>query len=249
MSSAHCHACIREDSCSPTCSNLGIHRQVERVKGCGWRASVFTKHRTLILSTYRPIFRTMTTFDLPAYQVSLLHGFLPEEPLRPLRHPQYRHWEAVSADLPRLIRTRTVQQAILNLPIVGIDQLQDENDWRRAYSVLAFLAHAWIWGSGVRPNEASANAYHVQRGTNDYLVSTDCTAVCFHPLSRCIFTLRCPTYRYLFCIGHVQLDGRPGIRLGRSVQDQIVEQLHGTGGRRVVLHDISRHRAAGRAVH
>ena len=92
-------------------------------------------------------------YDLSRYHVSLEHGFLPLIPLTRLPTPHYDEWEAILADLPRLIRTRQIGAAIERLPVLSLEYLVTENDWRRAHTALAFLAHSWVWGSGVLPNE------------------------------------------------------------------------------------------------
>ena len=81
------------------------------------------------------------------YDVSLRHGFLPSElPLERLSEKYYSRWEAIVANLQRLILTRRLRGVVDALPILSTGYLRTEPEWRRAYSILGFIAHAYIWG-------------------------------------------------------------------------------------------------------
>ncbi|KAF2424237.1 Indoleamine 2,3-dioxygenase [Tothia fuscella] len=84
---------------------------------------------------------------LSDYDVSALHGFLPTDP--PCDHlsdPYYRHWESIMRNLQALISTKRLRAVIDKQPILYTDFLHTEAEWRRAYSILGFMAHAYIWG-------------------------------------------------------------------------------------------------------
>lgn len=91
---------------------------------------------------------------LDEFRVSYETGFLPinttnrKVPLHRLSNPYYSPWEDVISDLPQLIQTGEIRQRVLDLPVLSIDCLgtDDEAEWQRAYLVLAFLTHAYIWG-------------------------------------------------------------------------------------------------------
>lgn len=92
---------------------------------------------------------------LERYAVSLKHGFLPGTvPLQRLEDPYYSPWEKIAGSLPRYIQIERIRHAVESLPILSTTNLRCEQEWRRAYVVLAYLAHAYIWG-GERPNEVS----------------------------------------------------------------------------------------------
>ncbi|KAL9096030.1 MAG: hypothetical protein Q9165_001552 [Trypethelium subeluteriae] len=81
------------------------------------------------------------------YDVSLHHGFLPSDiPLERLPGLCYNKWEAIVKNLQALILSRRLRGVVEALPVLSTDYLQSEPEWRRAYSVLAFIAHAYIWG-------------------------------------------------------------------------------------------------------
>ncbi|KAE8149020.1 Indoleamine 2,3-dioxygenase [Aspergillus avenaceus] len=85
--------------------------------------------------------------SLDDYNVSLQNGFLPHSPpLKVLANPYYWPWEHIVRDLPAHIQFRTIRQAVEELPVLATDQLQGEPEWRRAYLLLAYLTHAYIWG-------------------------------------------------------------------------------------------------------
>lgn len=91
--------------------------------------------------------------DLSSYQVSPKTGFLPETPPRRLRGPQLERWEETARRIPELIKSGQLASAVDELPSFPLNELEDEGDWRRAYSVLGFLANAYLWGSAPQPTE------------------------------------------------------------------------------------------------
>lgn len=90
--------------------------------------------------------------DLKEFEVTE-HGFLPAgQPLARLSSPYYTPWEDLAVKIPQLIQTRTIREEIQQLPILSTAKLHREEEWRRAYVLLAFLTHAHIWG-GTQPEE------------------------------------------------------------------------------------------------
>ncbi|KAF4125966.1 indoleamine 2,3-dioxygenase [Geosmithia morbida] len=80
------------------------------------------------------------------YDVSPLHGFLPETlPLTRLPDPYYNKWEAIVGNLQALILSRRLRVVIHNLPVLSTIGLEHETEWRRAYSLLCFMLHGYIW--------------------------------------------------------------------------------------------------------
>jgi indoleamine 2,3-dioxygenase len=89
------------------------------------------------------------------YGVSPAHGFLPAEwPLQRLPDPYYDKWEAIVANLQGLLLSRRLRGVVDALPVLSTARLHDEAEWRRAYSILGFIAHAYIWG-GDKPSDVS----------------------------------------------------------------------------------------------
>ena len=89
------------------------------------------------------------------FDVSAQHGFLPAElPLDALPDPYYNKWEAVVANLQALILSRRLREVVQKLPVLSTSRLVHQAEWRRAYMILAFIMHGYIWGGDV-PAEVS----------------------------------------------------------------------------------------------
>ncbi|KAJ5472056.1 Indoleamine 2-3-dioxygenase [Penicillium diatomitis] len=64
----------------------------------------------------------------------------------------YAKWEAIVADLQPLLLSKRIRLMIDRLPRLSTDHLQAVAEWRRAYVILVFLLHSYIWG-GDQPTE------------------------------------------------------------------------------------------------
>jgi indoleamine 2,3-dioxygenase len=85
------------------------------------------------------------------YDVSLENAFLPSTPpLECLPDPYYEQWEHVMTNLQGLILSKRLREVVDHLPVLSTDRLTDIAQWRRAYSILAFITHGYIWG-GLKP--------------------------------------------------------------------------------------------------
>ncbi|GAW26666.1 putative indoleamine -dioxygenase [Rosellinia necatrix] len=81
------------------------------------------------------------------------NGFLPaEQPLRRLPDAYYEEWEEIVGDLPNLIKERAIRSKIDNMSLLTTAKLKTEREWQRAYVILSFLTHSYIWGGDV-PSE------------------------------------------------------------------------------------------------
>lgn len=90
---------------------------------------------------------------LQEYGLSPNFGFLPNvDPVARISSPYYEPWEKVADNLPELIRTKTVRGVIDALPMLDLYHLVGEGERRRAYVVLGFLTHAYVW-AGDEPAE------------------------------------------------------------------------------------------------
>ncbi|KAF3760967.1 Indoleamine 2,3-dioxygenase [Cryphonectria parasitica EP155] len=90
---------------------------------------------------------------LSDYGISPARGFLPGGlPLTRLPDPYYNKWEAVTANLQALILSGRLRGVIDRLPVLSTTGLEHDAEWRRAYSLLIFMAHGYIWG-GDSPSE------------------------------------------------------------------------------------------------
>lgn len=90
--------------------------------------------------------------DLKKFAVTK-NAFLPSEsPSTQLSDSYYEPWEMIAQHLPQLIESDGVRDAIDRLPVLSTDRLKGEAEWRRAYMMLAFATHAYVWG-GEKPAE------------------------------------------------------------------------------------------------
>ncbi|TAQ88957.1 hypothetical protein B7494_g2708 [Chlorociboria aeruginascens] len=84
---------------------------------------------------------------LSDYGMGPEYGFLPAElPLERLPDPYYNKWEAIVANLQGLILSKRLRGVIDTLPVLSTAGLEHGSEWRRAYSLLCFMAHGYIWG-------------------------------------------------------------------------------------------------------
>ncbi|KAF3394326.1 Indoleamine 2,3-dioxygenase [Penicillium rolfsii] len=91
--------------------------------------------------------------NLDDFAVSPAHGFLPTGlPLQRLPNHYYAPWENIAVRLPDLIQTGQIRHVIDALPDLTTTWLVTEPEWRRAYSILGFFSHAYIWG-GEKPKD------------------------------------------------------------------------------------------------
>ncbi|KAM9885874.1 Indoleamine 2,3-dioxygenase 2 [Verticillium dahliae] len=90
---------------------------------------------------------------LADYGISPTHGFLPDVlPLTRLPDPYYNKWEAVVSNLQALMLSRRLRSVVDRLPVLSTIGLEHEAEWRRAYSLLCFMAHGYVWG-GDQPSD------------------------------------------------------------------------------------------------
>lgn len=90
---------------------------------------------------------------LSDYGISPKYGFLPAElPLERLPDPYYNKWEAIVANLQGLILSKRLRGVIDRLPVLSTAGLEHDSEWRRAYSLLCFMAHGYIWAGDI-PSE------------------------------------------------------------------------------------------------
>ena len=77
---------------------------------------------------------------LADYDISPEFGFLsPSVPLSALRDPYYEDWEYIGRNLQVLQLSRRLRNVVDGLPVLSCDRLKEQNEWRRAYSLLAFI--------------------------------------------------------------------------------------------------------------
>ncbi|KAL2793600.1 Indoleamine 2,3-dioxygenase [Aspergillus keveii] len=87
------------------------------------------------------------------YGISPDSGFLPSEPpLEQLPDPYYSKWEWIVSNIQSLLMSRRIRRTVDTMPMLSTSYLREEPEWRRAYSILGFILHAYVWG-GTKPAE------------------------------------------------------------------------------------------------
>jgi len=91
---------------------------------------------------------------IPAdYGVSPDSGFLPSEPpLEQLPDPYYSKWEWIASNIQGLLLSRRIRGVVDTMPLLSTSYLQTEPEWMRAYSILGFILHGYVW-AGPMPAE------------------------------------------------------------------------------------------------
>lgn len=87
------------------------------------------------------------TFPDPAdYGISPRYGFLSSDaPATAFTGPYFRPWDDLIPRLSTLISTGELEKAVATLPLLSTDKFQSEIEYRRAYDLLAFLIHGYVW--------------------------------------------------------------------------------------------------------
>lgn len=92
---------------------------------------------------------TMLTTELPNLQdfgISQSRGFLSDEsPLTAFADPYFHAWDLLATSLPSLVSTHAIRREIQTLPLLDASRLATDLEHQRAYVVLAFLIHAFVW--------------------------------------------------------------------------------------------------------
>ena len=104
--------------------------------------------------------KTSTTPVLPTRRLEEFgvsqNGFLPQQlPLRRLSDVYYEPWEAIMDCLPTFIGANYLRSEVNAMEVLSTSRLGEEREWQRAYLVLSFLTHGYIWGDN-RPSEVRA---------------------------------------------------------------------------------------------
>ena len=82
------------------------------------------------------------------YGISAKHGFLsPYAPRPAFTNTYFKPWDDINKDLAILIKSNQIQHAVKQLPLLDISSLDGDLDYRRAYVVLGFITHAYIWST------------------------------------------------------------------------------------------------------
>lgn len=93
-----------------------------------------------------PLPRSLPPLSLEDYDIDPVTGFVPSNPPLLERLPAYYEpWEKLVDILtgPKEVIRRIVDE---ELPILRTDALRTRREWQRAYTALAYIVHAYVWG-------------------------------------------------------------------------------------------------------
>lgn len=92
--------------------------------------------------------------DPSNYGISPRFGFLsPDAPSKSFNDPYYEPWDSIIPQLSSLIKSHRLDAQINKLPLLSTDKIKNEVEYQRAYVILAFIAHAYVWQNKDAPNE------------------------------------------------------------------------------------------------
>jgi len=133
---------------------------------------------------------------LDEYGISPQNGFLPSEiPLEILPDAYYKPWETIARNFQSLILTKRLRRIIDTLPVLSTDLLLTEAEWRRAYSILGFMAHAYVWGGDQPADVSHRYPPPLVRETNECMA--DRSALGVDPVPGHLQTSRAPAGSHL----------------------------------------------------
>ena len=91
---------------------------------------------------------TLEVPNMDAYGISTHLGFLSDNgPLTSFTKTQYAPWDELIANLPHLTSSHSLRRTVDDtLPYIDPSELGSELEHQRAYVVLGFLIHAYVWG-------------------------------------------------------------------------------------------------------
>jgi indoleamine 2,3-dioxygenase len=89
---------------------------------------------------------------LEDFGLSRKTGFLPSDPpITRLPQKYYKPWETVMDSFNALLLAGRLQDVVDDLPVLETRHLRNDTERRRAFLVLSFLAHGYVWGDAVVP--------------------------------------------------------------------------------------------------
>lgn len=89
---------------------------------------------------------------LSDYSLHADTGFLPPSPpLTHLPNAYYETWESAISNLSSLVSSASIRTTVTALPILSTSNLTTEAELQRAYTILTFLTHGYIWAPNVLP--------------------------------------------------------------------------------------------------
>ncbi|KAK2739975.1 hypothetical protein FQN57_006294 [Myotisia sp. PD_48] len=80
------------------------------------------------------------------YGISAETGFLPAEAPATELPAYYAEWDSIVNNLQALILAGRLRKTVSDMQLLSTEHLHSIAHWRRAYSILGFILHGYIWG-------------------------------------------------------------------------------------------------------
>ncbi|KAJ1651680.1 tryptophan 2,3- dioxygenase, partial [Coemansia sp. RSA 25] len=91
------------------------------------------------------------------YDISPTNGFLPTKPpLRRLPDPYYEPWECIMDRFNQYLLAHHIRPLVRKMPVLDTSKLTTEAEYQRAFSILGFMAHAFVWGRNGAASEPAS---------------------------------------------------------------------------------------------
>ena len=95
---------------------------------------------------------------LEDYGLSATTGFLPEDaPLLRLPQKYFKPWETVMESFNALLMADRLKETVDDMPVLSTVNLRNDAERRRAFLVLSFIAHGYVWGGGAAADRLPAS--------------------------------------------------------------------------------------------
>ncbi|KAJ2725269.1 tryptophan 2,3- dioxygenase [Coemansia sp. Benny D115] len=94
---------------------------------------------------------------LEDYDISPTNGFLPSEPpLRRLTDPYFEPWERIMDRFNQYLLAHHIRRLVRKMPVLDVSKLTTQAEFQRAFTILSFMAHAFVWGRNGTASEPAS---------------------------------------------------------------------------------------------
>ncbi|KAJ1724864.1 tryptophan 2,3- dioxygenase [Coemansia erecta] len=94
---------------------------------------------------------------LEDYDISPKNGFLPSEPpLQRLSDLYYEPWEQIMDRFNQYLLAHHIRRLVREMPVLDTSKLTSQAEFQRAFTILSFIAHAFVWGRNGAASEPAS---------------------------------------------------------------------------------------------
>ena len=93
--------------------------------------------------------QVIKSMELNKYKIAASRGFLPSRDPVVSLPKAFDPWEHIAVSLPELLREERLRQEVSQLSQeFPVSELKSEGEWWRAFCLLAFVSHSYVWCEG-----------------------------------------------------------------------------------------------------